>query len=287
MIVDDGFAGGVCRCSACGTIQTVPARGQVAVGGQSIFERASRGGPERDALAEEKPATPQAARRQRSLISAGVGAAVALAIGAGVVLHMRGGGSTKDAEGATPDDAAAPRAISGPSFGPIGLKGSGPIVYLVDRGDATRAYTASLQYAVLRSVATLGTGRKFQVRYWTADGESPAFPPTPGDADLATVARLGPWMAEVAGGRATDASASLDAALASKPAEIIILTGKAWQLDDAFANEAMVKLISAEVRVHAVALGGTSGNTALARITAKTGGTFVSMNEAMLVAIGK
>src|SRR4051812_17433476 len=42
--VDDGFAGGVCRCSACGTIQTVPARGQSTdAGGQAIFERATRG----------------------------------------------------------------------------------------------------------------------------------------------------------------------------------------------------------------------------------------------------
>lgn len=42
--VDDGFAGGVCRCSKCGTVQTVPRKGESmsAANCQVIYERKSR-----------------------------------------------------------------------------------------------------------------------------------------------------------------------------------------------------------------------------------------------------
>lgn len=59
MNVDDGFAGGVCRCSNCGTIQTVPPRGASNTTGEVIFERPARGGPHRklDALGEIPPSS--------------------------------------------------------------------------------------------------------------------------------------------------------------------------------------------------------------------------------------
>ena len=47
--IDDAFAGGVCRCQFCGTIQTVPARlkgtaknGAVAVGAKTLYQRKPR-----------------------------------------------------------------------------------------------------------------------------------------------------------------------------------------------------------------------------------------------------
>src|SRR5271170_7419384 len=48
--IDDAFAGGVCRCQFCGTIQTVPARGSAqkaaagaAKGPKTLFENKARG----------------------------------------------------------------------------------------------------------------------------------------------------------------------------------------------------------------------------------------------------
>ena len=309
--VDDGFAGGVCRCSNCGTIQTVPARGQRATGGEAIFERPTRGASKRDleALGDivtssglagsgilrhaRKPtAPPQEISRRHTLLASLLGAVVAMLVVVGLWLFLRMGGSdtvTDRAAVSSPGQVTnlPPAARTGPRFGPIALKDNGPVVYLIDRGDATRAYTASLQRAVIRSVTSLGTSRKFQVRYWTAEGESPALPPAPAEANAANIARLTLWMGDVAGGRATDASQSLDAALSVNPAEIVLVTGKAWQLDESFANEATVKLASSKTRVHAVALGGSSGNDALARFAAKSGGTFVDMDETTLSEIGK
>jgi hypothetical protein len=47
--IDDAFAGGVCRCQYCGTIQTVPARlkgnaktGAVAVGAKTLYQKKPR-----------------------------------------------------------------------------------------------------------------------------------------------------------------------------------------------------------------------------------------------------
>ena len=46
LTVDDGFAGGVCRCSACGTIQAVPRKGEspakAGTPGAVIYERSKR-----------------------------------------------------------------------------------------------------------------------------------------------------------------------------------------------------------------------------------------------------
>ena len=47
--IDDAFAGGVCRCQHCGTIQTVPAKeaaasGQVVGGAKSLYQNEARSG---------------------------------------------------------------------------------------------------------------------------------------------------------------------------------------------------------------------------------------------------
>ena len=312
--VDDGFAGGVCRCSACGTIQTVPARGQKHDNGQAIFERASRNGTsnELETLSEvvtssglagsgmlrqsrsTKAAQAREAERRRKVAPVAVAAGAFVAVIVGLVLAFgvgRSGEKTDATEMAptnVPAVVATPPTVRGPAFGPIALDAAGPVIYLVDRGDATRAYTASLQRAVAKSVSTLGPARKFQVRYWTADGETPIFPPAPTDATPAAIAKVTAWMADIPGGRATDATSSLDEALAAKPAEIVIVTGKAWQLDESFANEAIVKLgASPKIRIHGVALGGAGGSDALSRVVTKAGGRFLEMDEATLAGIEK
>lgn len=306
--VDDGFAGGVCRCSNCGTIQTVPARGQKVAAGEAIFERPTRGtsrdlealgdvvtssGLAGSGMLRQSRQVPNADAAKSRMMPIVVGGVVGALLAAGLVLWLTLGSGKSEAPAATP---SAPAVVpvgeaairkSGPSFGPIVLDANGPVVYLVDRGDATRAFTASLQRAVLRSVSSLGATRKFQVRYWSADGESPAFPTTPAEATPQNIGRLTTWMADIVGGPATDPTASLNEALAVKPAEIVMLTGKAWQLDESFANEATVKLSGMKVRIHAVALGGSTGSEALPRIAARTGGTFVEMDEPTLAAIGK
>jgi hypothetical protein len=47
MEIDEAFAGGVCRCRSCGTIQTVPAGGGNASQQHAIFRGAVRSNPTR------------------------------------------------------------------------------------------------------------------------------------------------------------------------------------------------------------------------------------------------
>ena len=294
--VDDGFAGGVCRCSACGTIQTVPRKGEkptkAGAPGTVIYERASREtvSKELEALGEVVTSSGVAGSGilnrpptlQRKSSNTGMWVAVALGgltalVGAWIVLKPR----------ATPDPAPAvapparPQApaASGSRFGPISLDRSGTVVYLVDRGDATRPYTASIQSAVLKSLATLPAVRRFQVRYWSSNGESPAFPLTPGEPSEFNRNKASAWMNEIVGGQATDAVASLDAALALKPGEIVLITGKAWQLDESFANQALAKVGSSPVRIHVVSLGPKLDADPLSRLSSKTGGSYLALGS--------
>lgn len=303
--VDDGFAGGVCRCSACGTIQTVPRKGETparsGAPGTVIYERTSREAVSKDLEALGDVVTSSGiagsgilhqSSRGPGKASAPVGKWVGIVGGAIVALvavwflFLRETGNPSGAApGRTsPTDTArtAPSPPSGPRFASIPLDRSGTIVYLVDRGDATRPYTAALQSAVAKSLATLDQNRRFQVRYWSAGGESPAFPLTPGEPSEYNRNKAATWMAEVIGGQSTDATASLDAALTAKPSEIVLITGKAWQMDESFTNQAVVKLSDKPVRIHVVSLGSSGGEDPLARLASKTGGTYLPLAAADL-----
>jgi hypothetical protein len=336
--VDDGFAGGVCRCSKCGTIQTVPsqaaARSGLAggVSGQSIYERRDRTNadgtsPDLQTLSDIVTssglggsgmlgqgrhrgigvATPVESTRWQ--IIAGASLAMLLVGAAAVLVWSRSmsgdadvraesvqrpalgqpaGPALSGADPAEPTIANVPVGIAGPSFGPIALDRGGTVVYLVDRGAATQAYTAPLRASVLKSVRSLGENRKFQVRFWSAFGESPAFPSAPADASPANFAKLEAWMADITGGQATDAISSLDAALSLKPAEIVLVTGKAWQLDEGFASEAIVKLSESKgVRLHGVSLGAPSTSDALSRVVSRAGGQYAELSEGQLEALAR
>ena len=308
MKVDDGFAGGVCRCSTCGTIQTVPKKGDPATHastpGTVIYERASREAvnKELEALGDvvtssgivgsgmlqhskrrAKPAVPIG-----KWIGIGLGALLALAA---LWFGLREASDHETVSVVTPADPSVKNKIApmttGPRFGPIVLDRTGTIVYLLDRGDATRPFTAPLQAAVLKSIATLEPARRFQIRYWSSGGESPAFPLTPGEPSAFNRNKAATWMNEVPGGQSTDATESLDAALSQKPSEIVLVTGKAWQLDESFTNEAVVKLTGKAVRIHVVSLGNGTGEDSLARLASKTGGIHLPLTANELQQLGQ
>jgi hypothetical protein len=295
--VDDGFAGGVCRCSACGTIQTVPRKGEKptksGTPGAVIYERASREAvsKELEALGEVVTSSGiagsgilnQSARRTPkplpvgTWIGVGLGAVVAL-IGAWLVLRTPSQ-ATDALTTPTRAEPAKPQSTDGPRFGSIKLDRPGTIIYLIDRGDATRPFTAPIQSAVVKSLASLGPTRRFQVRYWASNGDSPAFPLTPAEPTEFNRNKAAAWMNEIVGGQSTDAVASLDAALALKPSEIVLITGKAWQMDESFTNQAVVKLVGNPVRVHVLSLGPKLDEDPLARLASKTGGTHLALTS--------
>lgn len=300
--VDDGFAGGVCRCSACGTIQTVPRKGdaptKAGAPGTVIYERASREAvsKELEALGEVVTSsgivgsgilTQSRVNKPKQSSQAGkwlgVAAGSLLSLAAVWFLFLRPSNApeqTVDPKSTTPAANNLPKAntAAGPRFGPIALDRTGPLVYLIDRGDATRPYTSTLHTLVNASLATLQPNRRFQIRYWTAAGESPAFPLTPGEPSEYNRSKAATWMSEVIGGQSTDAVASLDAALLAKPAEIVLITGKAWQMDETFTNQAVIKLVNNPVRIHVVSLGTVNGEDPLQRLASKTGGTYLALD---------
>lgn len=300
--VDDGFAGGVCRCSACGTIQTVPRKGEKpaksGAAGTVIYERSSPEAinTELDALGEVVTSSGiagsgmlnRAGRRKRQESSStgvwiGVGVGALLALGAAWMIWrpreapdpMLQAAPTITTPAAKPKSAG----ITGPQLGPISLDRPGTIIYLIDRGDATRPFTAAIQSAVIKSLATLAPTRRFQVRYWSSNGESPAFPLTPGEPSEFNRNKAASWMNEVVGGQSTDPVSSLDAALALKPGEIVLVTGKAWQIDESFANGAVAKLAGNPVRIHVISLGPKLDSDPLSRLSTKTGGTYLALSS--------
>ncbi len=304
--VDDGFAGGVCRCSACGTIQTVPRKGDApaknGAAGTVIYERASREAvsKELEALGEVVTSSGIASsgilnqtgwRTARKTASLGTWIGipllvVVLLLGAWFLFFQKSEATPENARRSSAETAQSnmppARTIAGPRFASIALDRGGTIVYLLDRGDATRPFTAPLQAAVLNSLATLQQNRRFQIRYWSADGDSPAFPLTPGETSEYNRKKAAEWMSGIIGGQSTDAVASLDAALAVKPSEIVLITGKAWQMDDSFTNQAVVKLTGKNIRVHVVSLGTTSSEDPLSRLASKTGGIYLSLSSGEL-----
>src|SRR5436189_437327 len=159
--MDDGFAGGACRCRHCGTIQTVPShlKNKTATAKASRTLYQSRPDPAvpssgLDQLADvvassglssarlRKSEAPAAVQKKQPNVKA-------LLIASGIVIAFLGGAlivlMTRDSSHGGPERSAGPRpetpqvapAHVTPNFCGIPLKGE-TIVYLLDRGDSTR-----------------------------------------------------------------------------------------------------------------------------------------------------
>ncbi|QOV87811.1 hypothetical protein [Humisphaera borealis] len=205
--MDDAFAGGVCRCQYCGTIQTVPSHlkqsSRGAVVGSNSGQKAlystkaatgaglpssgldelanvvassglASGLANRTATPRVDYATPATPKSSKTPLLIGVGALVAVLLGViGYLLMSR---ST------APAPAPAP-VVTGPAPVPTpGQSGSerakGPqfldvpidgakVVYLLDRGQSSREVLDPLKAALYDSLESLGADREFQILFWT------------------------------------------------------------------------------------------------------------------------
>lgn len=315
--IDDAFAGGVCRCQHCGTIQTVPRTGesQGATPGKSLYQAkprhsGARRGPgdsaELDTLAEivassglsgsglahgghrqKRPvsyATPQAQKKSMVGLWIALGALALLAIGAGGMFFFgRVSQSTPTIEntpaGSGPSGPGVPVAPTGPVFANLPLR-SQAVIYLVDRGDSTRDYFGDMKPVVLKSIQSLGPDRKFQIICWD-NGEAAAYPPrTMSFAMEGEVKSVGKWLDDLFASGQTEIGPSLKTALAQNPGEIVIVTGKAWQLDADFAQAVLEVVGKNKVVIHTVALGLVTPDDPLGRIATKTGGKSAVLSAA-------
>ncbi len=290
LTVDDGFAGGVCRCSHCGTIQTVPGRG-AGNSGKSIFERQSRGGDssrELEALSEAvtssglsgsgifhatrtvKKKPPRTTLPIVWLVAGGVLVVLGVVLGAWLtsgkpleadptnrVIHPSAPGNPGDPAGSvnhSPADANAAKPVVGPAYLNMSLGGGRRVIYLIDRGESTRNALPGLAEVTARSIQSLEPGAVFQVRFWTAGEQTPTLPQQFSRADPANIAKVREGWSAVEPARTTDAIVSLRSAIAQQPDVIVLVTGKGWQLDDEFLAAARKMLVGQSVRVFGVSI---------------------------------
>lgn len=311
--VDDAFAGGVCRCQQCGTIQTVPRVGgrpqEPGVAGpggpaeapRALYQAQSRSGGSSapsglEELAEvihssglggsglrntRGPIAAGAVKKNKvPLVAAIVGGAVVLIVAAAVAISTL----RPPAPVATPSDGPplAPVADTAtPNFAGIPLGGDRTI-FVLDRGDATADFFNGLKVITDRAVVSLGPDRKFQVVLWD-NGSVDSFPAlAPGYCTPEEAAKLSAWFDDVATGRPTDAIPALKAAIARSPDTIVLVTAKSNQLADSsptFAGDVLALLGGKKIVIHTVTLGDSTPADPLKKIAMETSGRFLILTH--------
>ncbi len=324
--IDDAFAGGVCRCQHCGTIQTVPVAADLtgATVSQSdktktLFQRKTKSdgvqGSGLDQLADivassglsgsglssgrlraSPPGTAPATPKPKTIIgmpmpvAATIGAVVLVLIGLVVWLALRGGngqaspdlGSTNGPNGTPGQTVQAPNLLGLPI-------NSASVIYLLDRGGATRQYFSALKEATYQSIASLGPERKFQVIFWSLDGTDVLSYPTSAMA-YATPENLDACrkaLDEVMASGASDVTPALKAALSRDPQLIVLATGKGWDLGEDFSKTVMDLRAKSAVKIDTISLGESVGTAAYKDLARRTGGRSLDVSGSTLRSVAR
>ncbi len=309
LTVDDGFAGGVCRCSHCGTIQSVPASAAKtgSATGKTILHKKSSPGSGLDELGEiisssglagsglrqarrSSNETPEAKRRANVLILLVVAAVLLVGVVLGLMLANRGSvepsvGGDSTSVGSVGELAGSDSSTARSSgeglvgsrlmFGGIPLDRATALAVLVDRGDASRAFQGELRSALVVLSQRMRAGSTMHVVFWSGADGTPLVSDRPVPAG--EFASLRSRLEETPTARSTDIGPALEAVLAHTPTDILILTGKGWQLDEGF-TQPIVKAIGARpIRVHVMIFDGELPNEALQALSRTTGGRSVNI----------
>lgn len=315
--IDDAFAGGVCRCQHCGTIQTVPAHardtaevgaaGQSMGGSKSLYQHGSdaRSGTGLDELAGivvssglsssrlTRPAGNGPVTRQNlmPLIVAG-GIVMAILILIIIFLVTRGASSSPAGGGngtaGQPIANGTPAQVAGtPNFGGTKLDGN-TIIYLLDCGDATGQYLGELKDATIKSALSLGSDRKFEIMFWN-NGTDGAYPEnTTTYASKESVDAAQKAVDDVFAAGQTDIKAALKKAIDQHPDQIVIATGKGWDLDNAWLDSVMAIRGSSPVKMITYNLVSDDSISApLQRLAERTGGSYHAVTKAQLHDFGQ
>ena len=172
-------------------------------------------------------------------------------------------------------------AMKTPNFLGVPLKGS-TVVYVIDRGQGTAETFDGLRGSIMRSLSTLGPETKFQVIFWDTNDELLYPTSGPDRASPENIKQAGKVVADAIAFGASKIEKPLEKALAGKPGEICIATGKIG-LDDAWADE-VKKIVSGKgVKIHTFALGRSDSAAALKTIAATTGGTFREIDPGTVI----
>ena len=313
--VDDAFAGGVCRCQYCGTIQTVAAKGSgqkaaagAGKGSKTLFENKARiagVGAGLEDLADvlhssglsnsdlrKSPSTPPATQGQNLAPILGLAAAVIVVLLAVVlVLVFRNpptpGPIPVPANPPAINNPPAPSAVQTAAAGNFcGIAIDQPVVaYVIDNGSSSAEVFDTVKSVLLKSIESLGPDRRFQVLFWNPSSDSyPADRATFAFAVKENIDVARRKFQDVTAAGATDPLASLKTAFANDPGQVILVTAKAGDLDDSLVDQVIQLRGNSKARIDGVAINGLPGDKVLAKIAAQTGGTFVLLSEAQLKA---
>jgi hypothetical protein len=305
LTMDDAFAGGVCRCQYCGTIQTVPTKSAGATASKALYQKAaaasdssaggladldlgssgsglSSGGfanaPSQPAQVPRsdppsvQPAQPQAKRGSPWLAIAIIAGILVLGtVAAGVFFLTRG-------------NSAQTEASAGPTFGGVSLNGNS-ISYLLDNSSSNDTVFDPLKAACYKSLQTLGPDRRFQVMLWENSNNTVVYPidglhnamPT----EIAACKRA---LADTIATGNSRLAGPLKAAVAQKPSAIVIATGK-WDLsrDDL---SALSSASESGIRLYTFGLGAAPEQGALKLAASATGGQYKHLTASDLKQAG-
>ncbi|MGA2496489.1 MAG: hypothetical protein ABSH20_02035 [Tepidisphaeraceae bacterium] len=159
-----------------------------------------------------------------------------------------------------------------PNFLGVPLNGS-TVIYVIDRGQGTVETFDGLRGAIMRSLSTLGPETKFQLIFWETSDERLYPTSGPDRASSENKKQAGKVVADAIAFGASKIEKPLEKALAGKPDEICIATGK-FGLDQAWADEVKKLMLGKGVKVHTFAFGRSDSAAVLKSISEATGGTF-------------
>jgi hypothetical protein len=319
--IDDAFAGGVCRCQYCGTIQTVPAKGKpqaraaapqpaAAPASKTLYQNKARvrqansTGTGLDDLADavvssglggsglsssrhaaKAPAEP---RKQKNLLPIILIACGVLIVLLGILIavllshgHASGGGGGTSGGGGSGTDLA-----SGSSFCGISLHFP-TTIFLLDRGNSISNDFDTVKAACFKSIDQFGPSRKFQVILWdNNDATSSAeFPQGKmADATAGNIASLRQYFQDTVATGSARLSGPLREAVSRNPQEIVIVTGKGADNLDEDDAAVLRSMIGKNIRIDAVQIypSTPSPNSVLQEVSKASGGQFKTVSSSEL-----
>lgn len=319
--IDDAFAGGVCRCQFCGTIQTVPAKGAAqkaaagaGKGSKTLFENKARSagigsGSGLDDLADivqsssglsdgrlrkktVPPPTP--AKSLMPLLGGAIAVIVILLV---IVLFMvfRSSGQAPSAAPNAPianaPDSPQPTPLSPtnpapaaatPNFCGVPIDPTKVVIYVIDNGSSSADVLDSVKSALFKSIESLGPDARFQILFWNPDTESYPSGKQTAFAVKENIDTAKKKLQDVTASGSTDPIAALQAAIAADPGQIILVTAKAGDLDDSLVDQVNSLRGSSTAQIDCFAINGVPNDKVLAKIASNSGGKFVPLGEAEL-----
>jgi hypothetical protein len=309
--IDDAFAGGVCRCQHCGTIQTVPKRmkgsADAADAPKAVFEK-PKGQPPKperadigvssglDELAQivassglgASSSRPYARSSKRTatapaplptatkVVEAPPGAAppksrFPLILIAAAILIILLLGTVI---GILLKGQAAPESRTTSTAQFFGVTLDEPtVIFVLDRGNASGPTLDAVKATCLRTLEHFTPDQKVQVIFWHRNGDSDpiAVPSSPTSATDKTRQDIRRVMDEVTAKGQSDSAPALKRAFTSQPDVVIIVTPK--PVDSDFTRDVIAARGPSGAKIHCFALDEPRSLPAMQTIATQTGGT--------------